>query len=139
MLYRWQIFKQQQQDTGSLVSNFNDSAQLYFTAVIYCLHGKLTTVISLWSTWPKWNLHRSEFHSARSHVNADNEVTHTELKFYPEVKSQTGLSSLRVSCKRALRNQTMIFIKAFLLVLLFFIHFQLVIVINSFMTEAVII
>lgn len=27
---------------------------------------------------------------------ADNEVRHTEVKFYPEVKSQTGLSSLRV-------------------------------------------
>ena len=66
-------------------------------------------------------------------------LPHTELKFYPDVKSQTGLSSLRVSCKRALRNQTMIFIKAFLLVLLFFIYFQLVIVINAFMTEAVII
>ena len=25
------------------------------------------------------------------------------MKFYPEVKSQTGLSLLRVSCKRALR------------------------------------
>ena len=24
--------------------------------------------------WPKWNLHRIEFHFARSHVNADNEV-----------------------------------------------------------------
>ena len=31
--------------------------------------------ISLRSIWPKWNLHRSEFHSARSHVNADNEIT----------------------------------------------------------------
>ena len=31
--------------------------------------------ISLRSIWPKWNLHRSEFHSAQSHVNADNEVT----------------------------------------------------------------
>ena len=31
-------------------------------------------------------------------------LPHTEVKFYPEVKSQTGLSSLRVSCKRALRT-----------------------------------
>ena len=31
--------------------------------------------ISLRSNWPKWNLHRSEFHYARSHVNADNEVS----------------------------------------------------------------
>ena len=31
-------------------------------------------------------------------------LPHTEVKFYPELKSQTGLSSLLVSCKRALRN-----------------------------------
>ena len=30
-------------------------------------------------------------------------LPHTEVKFYPEVKSQNVLSSLRVSCKRALR------------------------------------
>ena len=29
-------------------------------------------------------------------------LPHTEVKFYPEVKSQTGLSLLRISCKRAL-------------------------------------
>ena len=29
-------------------------------------------------------------------------LPHTEVKFYLEVKSQTGLSSLRVSCKCAL-------------------------------------
>ena len=29
-------------------------------------------------------------------------LNQTEVKFYPEVKSQTGLSSLLVSCKRAL-------------------------------------
>ena len=29
-------------------------------------------------------------------------LPYTEVKFYPEVKSQTGLSSLRVSRKRAL-------------------------------------
>ena len=28
--------------------------------------------------------------------------TYTKMKFYPEVKSQTGLNSLRVSCERAL-------------------------------------
>ena len=33
-------------------------------------------------------------------------LPHTEVKFYPEVKSQTGLSSLPVSCKRALRVST---------------------------------
>ena len=30
-------------------------------------------------------------------------LPYTEVKFYPEVKSQAGLSSLRVSLKRALR------------------------------------
>ena len=30
-------------------------------------------------------------------------LPHTEVKCYPEVKSQTELSLLRVSCKRALR------------------------------------
>ena len=64
--------------------------------------------ISFRSNWPKWNLHWSEFHYARSHVNADNEVLHTEVKFYPEVKSQIGLSSLRVSCKRALSQTSQI-------------------------------
>ena len=29
-------------------------------------------------------------------------LPYTEVKFHPEVKSQTGLSSLWVSCKRAL-------------------------------------
>ena len=32
-------------------------------------------------------------------------LPYTEVKFYPEVKSQTGLSSLRVSCKRAHRKK----------------------------------
>ena len=29
----------------------------------------------LWSIWPKWNLHQSEFHYAARDVNADNQVT----------------------------------------------------------------
>ena len=33
-------------------------------------------------------------------------LPHTEVKFYPEVKSQTGLISLRVSCKRALSDKS---------------------------------
>ena len=32
-------------------------------------------------------------------------LAHTEVKFYPEEKSQTGLSSLSVSCKRALSEK----------------------------------
>ena len=41
----------------------------------------------------------------RSHVNADNEVTSHRSEFYPEVKSQTGLSSLQISYKRALKEK----------------------------------
>ena len=36
---------------------------------------------------------------------------HTEVKFYPEVKSQISLNSLRVSCKRALREDIDAFIR----------------------------
>ena len=56
--------------------------------------------ISLPSNWPKWNLHRSEFYFNRSHVNADNKLLYTEVKFYLEVKFQTSLTSLRFSRKR---------------------------------------
>ena len=31
-------------------------------------------------------------------------LPHTEVKFYPEVKSQTGLSSLPISCKLVLKD-----------------------------------
>ena len=31
-------------------------------------------------------------------------LPHTEVKFYPEGKSQTGLSSLRISCKAKTRS-----------------------------------
>ena len=37
-----------------------------------------------WSIWPKWNLHRSEFHYTRSHVNVDNEVTTPKWNFTPK-------------------------------------------------------
>ena len=64
------------------------------------MENSLRFEVSLRSIWRKWNLHQSEFHYVRSHVNADMKLPHTEVKFYPEV--QTGLSSLRVSCKHAL-------------------------------------
>ena len=46
--------------------------------------------ISIWSIWPKWNSHRSGFHSARSHVNADNEVTshQTEILSRSEISNR---------------------------------------------------
>ena len=34
-------------------------------------------------------------------------LPYTKMKFHPEVKSQTRLSSLRVSCKRALNQRTL--------------------------------
>ena len=40
-------------------------------------------------------------------------LPHIEVKFYPDVKSQTDLSSLRVSCKRALRCFTQVQFKSF--------------------------
>ena len=44
--------------------------------------------ISLCSIWPKWNLHQSKLHYARSHVNADNEVT----SHRSEILSQSEIS-----------------------------------------------
>ena len=63
--------------------------------------------ISLRSNWPKWNLHQSHVIKVTAHKvmwTLIMKLPHTEVKFYSEVKSQTGLSSLRISCKRALRS-----------------------------------
>ena len=69
------------------IITFNDSAQLYFTAGFYCLHGKVTAVwdftdrseicTEVTFTLPKvmWRLIRK--------------LPFTEVKYYPEVKSQT--------------------------------------------------
>ena len=38
------------------------------------MENSLRFKISLRLIWPKWNLHRNEFHYARKYVNADNEV-----------------------------------------------------------------
>ena len=72
-----------------------------FTAGNYCLHGKLTAVwnftsvkstkVSFTSPEPMWTLIMK--------------LPYTEVKFYTEVKSQTGLNSHRVSCKRADRQK----------------------------------
>ena len=45
------------------------------------------------------------FNNVISISDSFHKLPHTKVKFYPEVKSQTGLGSLRVSCKRALRLQ----------------------------------
>ena len=65
----------------------------HFTAGIYCLHGKLAAV------WIFASVTLREVKFARKF-----KLFHIEVKFYPKAKSQTGLSSLRVSCKRALRD-----------------------------------
>ena len=44
----------------------------------------------------------SNFEADMKNRVAHEKNVNTEVKFYPEVKSQTALSALRVSCKRAL-------------------------------------
>ena len=90
MLRYWLFFKQQQQDTWALVSNF--TALRAFT--VY-MENSLRFKLSLRSIWVKWNLHWSEFHSARSYVNADNEVTSHRSEILPssEIPNQFEFTS----------------------------------------------
>ena len=62
------------------------------------MENSLQFEISLRSIWPKWNLHRSEFHYARSHVNADNEVTshQSEILSRSEISNQFEFTSGRM-------------------------------------------
>ena len=84
----------------------NFISQLYFAAGIYCLHGKLTFLLK----FHFGQIDRSEICTEVSFTTPYvmwtliMKLPHTEVKFYLEVKSQTGLSSLRVSCKRAQVN-----------------------------------
>ena len=48
------------------------------------MENSLRFEISLRPIWQKWNLHQSEFHYARSHVNADYEVTSPKWNFIPK-------------------------------------------------------
>ena len=74
-------------------SNFNESAQLHFTADIY-LQGKLTVV---------WNSNRNETYFTQIHMNGSQELTRNwNGGFVTKVKFQTSLSSPRISCKCAL-------------------------------------
>ena len=66
------------------------------------MENSLQCEISLWPIWLKRNFHQSEFHYAEVMWTLIMKLPHTEVKIYPETKSQTGLSSLWVSCKRAL-------------------------------------
>ena len=56
------------------------------------------------SNWENWNLHRSEFPLARNYVNPDHEITLHQSEILLQSESQTGLSSLRVTCKRSLTH-----------------------------------
>ena len=51
--------------------------------------------ISLLLNWPKWNLHKSEFHYAQSHLIAYNEVTSHRSEILPrsEVSNQFEFTS----------------------------------------------
>ena len=54
------------------------------------MENSLRFEISLRSNWPKWNLHRSEFHSAWILVNNDNEVTshQSEILSWSEISNR---------------------------------------------------
>ena len=60
--------------------------------------------ISFQSIWPKWSLHGSEFHSARSQVNADNEVTshRSEILSRSEISNRFD-SGLMETCSNSFK------------------------------------
>ena len=66
------------------------------------MENSLRFELSLRSNWPKWNLHEVSFTSLELMWTLIMKLPYTEVKFYPEVKSQAGLTSRRVSCKHAL-------------------------------------
>ena len=68
------------------------------------MENSLQFEISLQSKWPKWNLSEVSFTSPEAMWSLIRKLPYTGLKFQPEVKSPTGLSSLWVSCKRALTH-----------------------------------
>ena len=68
------------------------------------MENSLRFEISLRSIWPKWNLHRSEFHYARSHVSADNEVTsHRSEILSPSEISNRFDSGLMETCSNSFK------------------------------------
>ena len=48
------------------------------------MQNSLRFEISLRSNWPKWNLHRSEFHFAWTHVNTNDEVALHQSENLPQ-------------------------------------------------------
>ena len=66
-----------------------------FIVIVYILFIVLCILYIYKIHWPKWNLRQSEFHSARSHVNADNEVTshHSEILSWSEISNRFEFTS----------------------------------------------
>ena len=77
------------------IQNAFQVLQLYFTTAIDSLHGKLTEV---------WNVTfaPSDFHFPEAMWTLLRKLPYI-MKFYPKVKSQTGLGTLLVSCKDAFK------------------------------------
>ena len=77
------------------IQNAFQVLQLYFTTAIDSLHGKLTEV---------WNVTfaPSDFHFPEVMWTLLRKLPYI-MKFYPKVKSQTGLGTLLVSCKDAFK------------------------------------
>ena len=59
------------------------------------MENSLQFEISLLSIWPKWNLHRSKFHYAWSHVKADSEITshRSEILLRSEISNRFEFTS----------------------------------------------
>ena len=67
------------------------------------MENSLRLKISLRSIWPKWNLHRNEFHYARKYVNADNEVIshRSEILHRSEVSNRFQFTLTKVKFDRS--------------------------------------
>ena len=72
------------------------------TFIVY-MENSLRLEVSLRSNWPCTKV---SFTTPEIMWTLIMKLPHTEVKFYPEVKSQTGLISLWVSCKRALSDKS---------------------------------
>ena len=73
---------------------------LFHCRYLYTFYMKnsLRFEISLRSNWPKWNLHRSEFHFAWTHMNTNNEVTlhRSEILPHSEISNESHVNVLLV-------------------------------------------
>ena len=48
------------------------------------MENSLRFEVSLWSNWPVWNLHQSQFNFAWGHVNVDKQVTLHQIEIIPQ-------------------------------------------------------